>query len=117
MPVNRERLERLASRVGEFYITDKVMKKAQARISDLLARSAVDDSEAAAYLEAVRRYFSGFESEARTHLRTLDKRLEQTNQVHFNLTAERNVAVRRIEQTQSVLHDLAELHDAGAPAR
>ena len=117
MPVNQERLQRLASRVGEFYITDKAMKKAQARLSGLLARGAIDDAEAAAYLAAVGRYFSGFESEARTHLRTLDKRLEQVNQVHFNLTAERNVAVRRIEQTQSVLHDLSEVQSPQVPAR
>jgi hypothetical protein len=116
MPVNRERLQKLVSRIGEFYITDKGMKKAQARMTDLLTRDAVDDREADAYLQAVNSYFSGFESEARTHLRTLDKRLEQVNQVHFNLTAERNVAVRRIEGTRSVLEDVSQLQGGGVGA-
>lgn len=109
MPVNRERLQKLVSRVGEFYITDKGMKKAQAQMRDLLEGGALDEREAGAYLHAVSSYFSAFEREARTHLRTLDKRLEQVNQVHFNLTAERNVAVRRIEGTQSVLRDVDDL--------
>jgi len=37
----------------------------------------------------------------------VDRRLEHTNQVVFNLTAERGVAVKRIEGTQSVLSTLA----------
>jgi len=40
-------------------------------------------------------------------LRTVDKRLEHINQVHFNLTAERSVAVRRIDETRAVLDRLA----------
>jgi len=117
MQSNRASLQKLVSRVGEFYITDKGMKKAQERIAGLLARNGAEEADVAAYLEAVRRYFSGFESEARTHLRNLDKRLEQVNQVHFNLTAERNVAVRRIEGTQGVLAELSQLDSAGAHAR
>ena len=71
--------------------------------------SAVDARAAADYLRAVRRYFEGFEREARSHLRDVDKRLEHANQVVFNLTAERGVAVKRIEATQSVLNDLERL--------
>ena len=52
-----------------------------------------------------------FEREARGHLRDVDRRLEQANQVHFNLAAERGVAVKRIEATQAVL---AELDTLGA---
>jgi len=114
MQSNLESLKKLVSHVGEFYITDKAMKKAQEHMADIFARNAGTDGDVAAYLQAVRRYFSGFESEARTHLRSLDKRLEQVNQVHFNLTAERNVAVRRIEGTQGILAELSELDSAGA---
>jgi hypothetical protein len=57
-------------------------------------------------LSAVRAYFSGFEKEARTQLRSVDKRIEHVDQVHFNLSAERAVAVRRIEATRQVLEDL-----------
>ena len=96
----------LAARVGEFYITDKAMKTAQQKMETALASGAVDGRTRDEYLAAVRRYFTGFEKEARGHLRDVDKRLEHVNQVHFNLTAERGVAVRRIEATQSVLAEL-----------
>ncbi|MDP9018787.1 MAG: hypothetical protein M3N19_10750 [Candidatus Eremiobacteraeota bacterium] len=116
MPSSLDLLEKLVLRVGEFYITDKGMKKAQDRISALLQNGAVDASETVAYLHAVRRYFSGFEREAREHLRVVDKRLEQANQVVFNLTAERAVAVRRIDGTQGVLHELTALESPGVHA-
>jgi hypothetical protein len=96
----------IVSRVAEFYVTDKAMKNAQKKIEAALSAGTVDDRAKDEYLMAVRRYFSGFEREARAHLRDVDKRLEHINQVHFNLTAERGVAVRRIEATQAVLQDL-----------
>ena len=99
-------LRALVARVGEFYVTDKTLKSAQKKIETALAAGSVDDTAQREYLEAVRRYFSGFEKEARAHLRDVDKRLEHVNQVHFNLTAERGVAVRRIEATQGVLQEL-----------
>ena len=109
MPTSPQALQKLVAQVGEFYITERGMKKSQERMAQALARGTVSEADVEAYLKAVRRYFSGFEAEARAHLRTLDKRLEQINQVHFNLTAERNVAVRRIEGTQTVLAELSEL--------
>lgn len=96
----------LVARVGEFYITDKAMKNAQSRIETALVSGEADERLRREYFEAVRRYFTGFEREARAHLREVDKRLEHVNQVHFNLTAERGVAIRRIEATQTVLQDL-----------
>lgn len=99
-------LRALAARVGEFYVTDKTLKSAQKKIETALASGSVDDAAEREYYDAVRRYFSGFEKEARAHLRDVDKRLEHVNQVHFNLTAERGVAVRRIEATQGVLQEL-----------
>jgi hypothetical protein len=44
-----------------------------------------------------------------TSPRDVDRRLEHVNQVHFNLAAERAVAVKRIEATQGVLHALTGL--------
>jgi hypothetical protein len=96
----------LVERVGEFYITDKAMKNAQKKAEAAIASGDADERAAREYAQAVRRYFTGFEREARAHLRDVDKRLEQINQVHFNLTAERGVAVRRIEATQAVLQDV-----------
>lgn len=99
-------LRGLVERVGEFYVTDKTLKAAQKKIEAALEAGTVDEAAQREYLRAVERYFTGFEKEARAHLRDVDKRLEHVNQVHFNLTAERGVAVRRIEATQNVLQEL-----------
>lgn len=101
-----EEFRALVARVGEFYVTDKAMKSAQKKIQSAMDAGTVSEREREEYLTAVRRYFTGFEREARAHLREVDKRLEHVNQVHFNLTAERGVAVRRIEATQGVLTDI-----------
>ena len=107
-----DRIAALVARVGEFHITDKAMIKAHAEAAEALRSGKLNDKMRARYIDAVRRYFSGFEKEARTHLRDVDRRLEQINQVQFNLTAERGVAVKRIEATQGVLADIATLEAA-----
>ncbi len=104
--MGEDSLRALVARVGEFYVTDKTLKTAQKKIEAALQADSVDETAREDYVAAVRRYFAGFEKEARAHLRDVDKRLEQVNQVHFNLTAERGVAVRRIEATQSVLAEV-----------
>ena len=101
----------LAMRVGAFHITDRTMKRAQADIERELDAGTVSDAARGAYLAAVRRYFEGFSNEARRNLRDVDRRLEEINQVHFNLTAERGVAVKRIEATEAILHDLAAIEE------
>ena len=101
-----DRLAALVAHVGSFHITDRSMRKAQEAAQHALAHGALDAGQRRAYLAAVRRYFSDFEREARGHLRDVDRRLEHSNQVVFNLTAERGVAVKRVEATQAVLHEL-----------
>lgn len=105
MPVDAGLLA-LVQRVGAFHITQRGMKRAQAAIEAAIAQDDVEETLRRSYVEEVRRYFSGFDSEARTHLRDVDRRLEQINQIHFNLTAERGVAVKRIEATSAVLSEL-----------
>jgi hypothetical protein len=107
--VSDERFEALVKHVGEFHITDKAMSKAQADASAALKNGSLDEAARSRYLDAVRQYFAGFEKEARTHLRDVDRRLEHANQVQFNLTAERGVAVKRIEATQNVLAEIESL--------
>lgn len=87
------------------------MKNAQQKAQDMVRVGAVDAAGEARYIRAVRTYFNDFAKEARAHLRDIDRRLEHVNQVHFNLSAERGVAVKRIEATQSVLHDVLALGD------
>jgi hypothetical protein len=100
------RLAALVERVGAFHIVDRNMRGAQDAMVRALREGTVEEGQRIAYLDAVRRYFAGFDREARTHLRDVDKRLEQVNQVRFNLTAERGVIVKRIEATSAVLQQL-----------
>ncbi len=102
----------LLLQVGKFYITDKAMKRAQERMLDLIAREADEDGDRQAYIAAVRRYFTGFEAEARAHLRAVDRRLEQVDQIRFNLAAERGVTARRIESTREVLEELDRISES-----
>jgi hypothetical protein len=113
MPVDAE-FAALVAHVGGFHITDRSMKRAQEETATAVATGDVDARTHDAYLSAVRHYFDGFQREARAALRDVDKRLEQINQVAFNLTAERAVAVKRIEATEGVLHGVADLQKAGA---
>ncbi|MDQ2681640.1 MAG: hypothetical protein M3Y21_11590 [Candidatus Eremiobacteraeota bacterium] len=108
MPVNSEPFAKLVERIGEFYITDRAMKKAQIKIKSALAAGSIDEQSRGEYIDAAQRYFSGFEREARQHLNTVDKRLEHADQVQFNLNAERGVAVGRIQATQDVLAAIAQ---------
>jgi imidazolonepropionase-like amidohydrolase len=104
--VSDERVAALVAQVGSFHITDRAMRKAQDAAAQAVANGSLDSRVRDDYLTAVRRYFAAFEREARGHLRDVDRRLEHVNQVHFNLAAERGVAVKRIEATQAVLAEL-----------
>ncbi len=106
MPVDPA-LRDLVARVGAFHVTDRALARAQRAIEAALERGDVAPQECDRYRDAVRRYFEPFAREARAHLRDVDRRLEHLNQVVFNLTAERGVAVKRIEATQGVLAALA----------
>ncbi|HEY6327481.1 MAG TPA: hypothetical protein VIW73_13335 [Candidatus Cybelea sp.] len=112
MPVDAA-LAELVARIGAFHVTDRAMKHAQHDMEAAIASGSVDDRERAAYLAAARRYFASFNGEARVHLRDVDRRLEHVNQVHFNLAAERAVAVKRIEATQAVLDALGQADRSG----
>lgn len=107
MPVDAA-LAELVTRIGAFHVTDRAMKRAQHAMEAAVASGSVDETTRITYFAAARRYFEGFNGEARAHLRDVDRRLEHVNQVHFNLTAERGVAVKRIEATQAVLQALRE---------
>ena len=105
-----EGLAAFVDEVGRFYLADKKLRrKHDAMAARLAAGGEFDARETRAYLAAVRAYFTGFEREARAHLADLDRRLARVAQQQFNLTAERGVAVRRVEVTQGVLAHLAKV--------
>ena len=47
-------------------------------------------------------------------MRDVDRRLVDLNQVQFNLTAERGVAVKRIEAIEAVARDVAAVEETTA---
>ncbi len=99
----------LVEHVGAFHITDRAMVRAQRDVEAALRGGGANDEARARYLDSVRRYFEGFDREARTRLQEVDRRLAVANQVQFNLAAERGVAVKRIEATRAILDELASL--------
>ena len=109
MPADGERLRTLVEEIGRFYLTDRPMRRAQERIKAALASGEPEAREVETYVAAVKRYFSGFEREARAHLADVEKRLAKVSQVQFNLTAERGVAARRVAATQGVLSRVEDL--------
>lgn len=110
MEPEADKLRELVERVGGFHLRGS-MARAQRRMVEVLASGPPPPAEVAAYLHATRRYFAGFEREARAHVKNVERRLSHVSQLQFNLTAERGVAVRRVEITQGVLRALAELGD------
>jgi hypothetical protein len=112
--VSDDRFALLVESVGKFHITDRGMRAAQDSASKAVREKKVDEQTRIAYLDAVRRYFVGFEREARAHLRDVDKRLGNANQVLFNLTAERGVATKRIEATGAILEQLDAIEERRA---
>src|ERR1700680_580434 len=104
---SRERLERLVAQVDGFYVRDRRLRRAQAEMTALLASGAeIPPAGAAAYLSAVRRYFEGFEREARAHVREVEKRLARASQTQVHLTAGCGGAARRGEEQPSGLSPL-----------
>jgi hypothetical protein len=112
MAADRTHLQALVDDVATFYVRDRALLRAQARMTDLLgAGGELPPAEIEAYLAAIRRYFVGFDREAHEHLRDVERRLAKTSQLQFNLTAERGVAARRVAATQGVLSRVAEFAD------
>jgi len=112
MAADRALLRALVDEVASFYVRDRALLRAQAKMTDLLgAGNDPPAAEIETYLAAVRRYFVGFDREAHEHLRDIERRLAKTSQLQFNLTAERGVAARRVAATQGVLSRVAEFGD------
>jgi hypothetical protein len=102
-------LRALVARVGEFYVRDRRLRRAQRAIEAALAAGEAEPALAATYLAEARRYFLAFDREAAAQLRRVDRELEALYARQFNMTAERGVAAKRAEATQGVLSALAEL--------
>jgi hypothetical protein len=104
-----ERLHDLVAHVATFHITDRAMQRAQTAFAASLERGTPAPADVAAYLRAVRSYFTGFARDAAAQLSGVDRELEGLYQRQYNLAAERGVAVKRVEAVQGVLALLEEL--------
>jgi hypothetical protein len=102
-------LRELHERVAGFHITDRAMLRAQRALEAALRAGEPDAAQRAAYLAAVRAYFTGFERDAQAQLSGVDRELDLLYQRQYNLAAERGVAHKRVEAVQGVLASLAEL--------
>ena len=88
--VDREAVRALWNEVDGFHVRDRGLKKAQVEMERALnADSELQGEAVRTYIAAVRRYFSGFHREAKQHLGSIDRRLDQLAQLQFNATAER----------------------------
>ena len=92
-----------------FYRSHRAMLRAQRTLEALLRGGEPSPVERAAYLAAVRNYFTGFERDAQAQLSGVDRELDALYQRQYNLAAERGVAHKRVEAVQGVLALLAEL--------
>ena len=102
-------LAALVRTVAGFHLTDRTLVRAQRALERELAAGPPVPATVAAYLGAARTYFAGFERDARAHLTSVDRELEQLYARQYNLAAERGVAAKRIEAVQGVLARLAEI--------
>jgi hypothetical protein len=102
-------LRKLAERVAAFHITDRAMLRAQRAFEAASRDGEPNAAQRAAYLAAVRTYFTGFERDAQAQLSGVDRELDLLYQRQYNLAAERGVAQKRVEAVQGVLASLAEL--------
>lgn len=110
VPADAAALRALHATIAGFYVRDRKLLRAQRDLAKLLEREKpIPERAARRYLDAVERYFSGFSGEAQTQLAKLERRLAEASQLHYNLTAERGVAVKRVAATQGVLTAIAEL--------
>ena len=94
-------LSELLALVDAFHITDRRLLRARAA----LGRDGGDAAERA-FRKTAQRYFEALAREAEEHVAEVDRRLDDTYQRQFNLTAERAVAERRLAGAREVLRAL-----------
>jgi hypothetical protein len=107
--VSEAGLRDLAARVAAFHITDRRMLHAQRTFAAALGAGEPSPEARRAYLSAVRTYFAGFARDAQAQLAGVDRELGALYQRQYNLAAEHDVAVKRLEAVQGVLVSVAEL--------
>ena len=96
-------LRALYERADRFHFSDPSMRSLHQRIGKAIESENPPEALEEAYRKALRRYFTGFDVQTRAQLRDLDKRLSELAQAQLNFHAERNVAVKRLENIGEML--------------
>ena len=98
----------LVERADEFHFSDRKIRTEHERIARSLQAGSSTGAQAEHYRRTLETYFKNFEKETRAQVRQLDRRLAELAQLQLNFTAERNVAVRRLENIAALLGLLGE---------
>ncbi|MGC8485790.1 MAG: hypothetical protein ACP5O6_09185 [Candidatus Baltobacteraceae bacterium] len=101
-------LRALYERADRFHFSDPSMRALHERVGKAIESASAPAELEARYREALQRYFVGFDRQTRAQLRDLDRRLSELAQAQLNFTAERNVAVKRLENIGEMLGILDE---------
>ncbi len=96
-------LRTLHERASAFHFSEAAIRSLHDRVGKALDTGAPTREMEEAYRRALRRYFAGFDVQTRAQLRDLDRRLAELAQAQLNFTAERNVAVKRLENIGAML--------------
>lgn len=90
-------LRTLYERADRFHFSDPSMRSLHQSVGKALESESASADLEERYRKALQRYFVGFDRQTRAQLRDLDRRLAELAQAQLNFTAERNVAVKRLE--------------------
>jgi len=96
-------LRTLYERATAFHFSDAAIRSLHERVGKALEAGAPTRELEETYRKALLRYFAGFDTQTRAQLRDLDRRLAELAQAQLNFTAERNVAVKRLENIGAML--------------
>ncbi|MDH2910487.1 MAG: hypothetical protein HKL92_06650 [Candidatus Eremiobacteraeota bacterium] len=101
-------LRTLYERADHFHFSETRIRSLHERVGKALDGGAPTGELEVAYRMALRGYFTGFDMQTRAQLRDLDRRLAELAQAQLNFNAERNVAVKRLENIGTMLGILGE---------
>ncbi|MDH2910611.1 MAG: hypothetical protein PXZ07_11035 [Candidatus Eremiobacteraeota bacterium] len=96
-------LRTLYERADGFHFSESTIRSLHERVGKALEGGSPTREMEVEYRRALLRYFASFDTQTRMQLRDLDRRLAELAQAQLNFSAERNVAVRRLENIGRML--------------
>ena len=96
-------LRALYQHAESFHFSEPTIRALHQRVGRALEAGAPTEELEAGYRAALRKYFASFDTQTRAQLRDVDRRLADLAQAQLNFNAERNVAVKRLENIGTML--------------